>query len=427
MEKYYGNYLGLVVNDQDPEGRDRVQIYVPGVTNTIYDNWNNNNKNKSIGMDIGSTFTLNEEILKKLRSVLPWAEKATPLIGPGTAMYHQEGAGASSIPLPPLPSYTNNTPKNERLPIDGYPTNELTDRMYDTLINLKSAFPNVKVTSTKRNYDEETGLVTGSDGKPVNSSPSSRHNFGDAIDISVNGLSTEEKDQISRYMVSKGVNEVLEHGADNHLHFAFDPNQKNMLFSKQPYMQKIEKDFNDGKIIVGDGEYFDINIPPVGANTEPAKVDINNEPTVVTTKITPSKGTVTSYPDNPNTVSPGEGVPSGTRSTTKILSRVWLFFYGGDIQKPVFFAYSLPPNETRAHNNVNLDNNKSNFTQKDSTSNGQMETVEVPLPNFNIPLEEMNFNPRIETRIRKTEDITIPDVLPKEDITIPDVLPKKTL
>jgi hypothetical protein len=434
MEKYYGNYLGLVVNDQDPEGRDRVQIYVPGVTNTIYDNWNNNNTNKSIGMDIGSTFTLNEEILKKLRSVLPWAEKATPLIGPGTAMYHQEGAGASSIPLPPLPSYTSNTPKNERPPVNGYPTTDLTDRTYGALQEILKSFPNVKIVSTKRTADIQNDASKGLNGQIIpGSSASSRHNYGDAFDISLTTLDGKTLDVKQRYEVSKlalslGMNEIIQHGPIQHLHIGYDPKKTKAYINGPEYMQTLKKEYNDKKI--PEYEPYDwidsaqVSIPPTSATSESPSQDVATKDgsTSKTTKV--PEGTATSVPDVPHSASPGEGVPSGTRSTTKILSRVWLFFYGGDIQNPVFFAYSLPPNETRAHNNVNLDNNQSNFTEKDSISNGQMETVEVPLPDLISPVEEMNFNPIIETRIIKTEDITIPDVLPKEDIKIPDVLPK---
>jgi hypothetical protein len=237
MEKCYGNYLGLVVNDQDPEGRDRVQIYVPGVTNTIYDNWNNNDINKSIGIDIGSTFTLNEEILKKLRSVLPWAEKATPLIGPGTAMYHQEGRGADSAVIP----------------------------SDDDWVEVDVALP------------------------------SSGAKGGDA---------------------------------------------------------EINQKVND------DGS------------------------TSIT--IDPYEGEITDIPDKPTDIL-GEGVPQGTRSSTKILSRVWLFFYGGDIQKPVFFAYSLPPNETYAHNNVKVDNNL-------NQDNLNLQLPAEQLPDEQLPDENLTDN-----------------------------------
>jgi hypothetical protein len=41
----------------------------------------------------------------------------------------------------------------------------------------------------------------------------------------------------------------------------------------------------------------------------------------------------------------GEGTPQGTFSIPRCGSRVWIFFHGGDIQKPVYFAYSLVPTD----------------------------------------------------------------------------------
>jgi hypothetical protein len=41
----------------------------------------------------------------------------------------------------------------------------------------------------------------------------------------------------------------------------------------------------------------------------------------------------------------GEGTPQGVFSTPRAGSRVWIFFHGGDIQRPVYFAQSIPPTE----------------------------------------------------------------------------------
>jgi hypothetical protein len=50
MEKYYGNYLGIVVSEdgQDPERRNRIQVWVPGITNTMYGGWNDDFTDKKI-------------------------------------------------------------------------------------------------------------------------------------------------------------------------------------------------------------------------------------------------------------------------------------------------------------------------------------------------------------------------------------------
>jgi hypothetical protein len=83
-KKYYGNYLGMVVQNNDPEKRGRVKIYVPHITSTIYKNWDEisdkeaDRNFKFIGDNIDSDLT---KIIDDLKDVLPWAECAAPLAG----------------------------------------------------------------------------------------------------------------------------------------------------------------------------------------------------------------------------------------------------------------------------------------------------------------------------------------------------------
>lgn len=421
MEKYYGNYLGLVINNQDPEGRDRVQIYVPGVTNTLYDNWNNDDTNKSIGMDIGSTFTLNEQILKKLKSVLPWAEKATPLIGPGCSVYQQSGGGSSIVPFdygqssdftPTSPNV--NTSKNDRPDIDGFKMNDLNDNVYGVLIELKAAFPNkIVVKSAKRSWDEENQTSLDSKGQPINSPKSSAHNSGDAFDISVKGLDTKDKKEITQFLVERGFNEILEHGPVNHIHAARIPDQTKIELSEQPYMKEIEKDIKSG--IIKTGNYVPVVTlkPAVAANSEAPKQTIEG-PTIVTT---PPSGKASVYPNTPKVIG-GPGTPDGNRSTTRPLSRVWLFFYGGDVQKPVFFAYSLPPNETYAHNSVSAPNQ----TGTDSAIINEglkidLESDNPDIPNTDIPIPADGS----ELINGKILEFPLPEERPKQSSGAPSV------
>jgi hypothetical protein len=393
MEKYYGNYLGLVVNDQDPEGRDRVQIYVPGVTNTIYDNWNNNNTNKSIGMDIGSTFTLNEEILKKLRSVLPWAEKATPLIGPGTAMYHQEGRGASSAPIERSPNSNNGgnvkidgtngkldiNNKDQLVPIDGFANhyaNPIVAKKFEELIvAAKAQGINLGITDSYRTYSEQVDLKRR---KPnLAATPgTSKHGIGLAFDLTgTNGTSKEVAYQwLAKNAPAMGwANFVGGYEPDTRgkgntqlepWHWQINekdlPKYSNLLLGKTSDVTSsstTQKNVSQSSNEIDFGALSDI--PPTSANIKPPANQTIRDDTDGETKITElSEGTVSLYSDIPSNVGPSEGMPQGTRSTTKILSRVWLFFYGGDVQNPVFFAYSLPPNETRAHNNIPENNSQ---------------------------------------------------------------------
>lgn len=97
MEKFYGNYLGLVVSDdgQDPERRGRIQVWVPGITNTMYGGWNDDPTDKKIYY-IGDDSQLKDVDIQRLRAVLPWAECASPLIGGGgTPLYYNKSSGGT--------------------------------------------------------------------------------------------------------------------------------------------------------------------------------------------------------------------------------------------------------------------------------------------------------------------------------------------
>lgn len=78
-EPVYGNHIGVVVSNEDPEGRNRVQVFVPYVSTTLFDDWNA----KQVDIEIGpGTFDkIDAKILARLKLNLPWAEAALPMFG----------------------------------------------------------------------------------------------------------------------------------------------------------------------------------------------------------------------------------------------------------------------------------------------------------------------------------------------------------
>ena len=46
--KYYGHYLGIVVQNNDPDKRGRVKVFVPHISPTVYKKWNEVSKDKKI-------------------------------------------------------------------------------------------------------------------------------------------------------------------------------------------------------------------------------------------------------------------------------------------------------------------------------------------------------------------------------------------
>lgn len=86
MKEYYGNYLGICINNQDPEHRGRVQIFIPHIMPALYENWNKEGKDitlECVGNNIPTG--LSSEIVDKLKKILPWAEAALPVIGTSTS------------------------------------------------------------------------------------------------------------------------------------------------------------------------------------------------------------------------------------------------------------------------------------------------------------------------------------------------------
>jgi hypothetical protein len=85
-KEYIKNYLGIVIQNNDPLKRGRVKVWVPHVDMSVYTKWNEEQKNKKFifpGHNNYSDLTI--EILDQLKAALPWAETAMPLVGSGNS------------------------------------------------------------------------------------------------------------------------------------------------------------------------------------------------------------------------------------------------------------------------------------------------------------------------------------------------------
>lgn len=82
MKRFYGNYLGIVIQNSDPEYRGRIKVWVPFISATIFEGWNQDRKDKKfkfLGKNINSP--LSGKVLDELKNVLPWAEYVAPSMG----------------------------------------------------------------------------------------------------------------------------------------------------------------------------------------------------------------------------------------------------------------------------------------------------------------------------------------------------------
>ena len=85
-------YPGIVIQNNDPDKNGRVKVFVPGITNTIYDNWNGVVEDKEFSFIDGSILP----IMKTLKEDLPWASCATSMFGGDTS---QLNVGESPVAL----------------------------------------------------------------------------------------------------------------------------------------------------------------------------------------------------------------------------------------------------------------------------------------------------------------------------------------
>ena len=96
-KKYFAHYKGIVIQNNDPEHRGRVKVWVPQVNATMYEEWNQLASDKYrtditsaqhvfLGQNVLSNLT---PILLRLKEKLPWAELSQPLIGSGSSGFFQ--------------------------------------------------------------------------------------------------------------------------------------------------------------------------------------------------------------------------------------------------------------------------------------------------------------------------------------------------
>jgi hypothetical protein len=82
MEKYNSMYLGICVNNADPEFRGRVQIFIPHIMPALFESWNAEGKDVQFsGPGDNLANGLSAEVVDQLKQILPWAEAALPVLG----------------------------------------------------------------------------------------------------------------------------------------------------------------------------------------------------------------------------------------------------------------------------------------------------------------------------------------------------------
>jgi hypothetical protein len=160
QQKYFGNYLGIVIRNDDDQYRGRVKVFIPHLSMSLYNNWaqpddDNKVEHKSFRFP-GSNITsdLSGPILDTLKIELPWAECALPLVGENASGRYNAHDDVSSI------SDTNKY--STFAPLTGEVTSE-------TMLNQETIgeSPGRKYELQKlKLYDAFTGTLSGSFDQP---------------------------------------------------------------------------------------------------------------------------------------------------------------------------------------------------------------------------------------------------------------------
>jgi len=102
MQTFNSIYLGIVVQNNDPEHRGRVKVWVPHVSTTIYNKWNQLKQDQVFSFP-GSPGGENlSAIIEDLKNVLPWAEYSSPIIGASSTGYYNNRFDVNTVSDAPL-------------------------------------------------------------------------------------------------------------------------------------------------------------------------------------------------------------------------------------------------------------------------------------------------------------------------------------
>lgn len=219
MKTYNGHYLGICIDNNDPEFRGRIQVFIPHLMPALYEGWNKTGENISIDC-IGDNMPqgLTSDIVQRLRQILPWAESASPIVGQSSSggvmsalakaikSIGQATAGAisevghaaagalnmdqspSAIPEGSLPPGTTCN-----LPVEGSHVDtknlkpKFTQRLNGFFQEATSLGYKVICSSGYRSYEKQAALFA-QIGRPGCAPPGgSSHEYGIAVDLKVTG------------------------------------------------------------------------------------------------------------------------------------------------------------------------------------------------------------------------------------------------
>jgi hypothetical protein len=342
MEPVYGIHLGLVVSDNpDPEGRNRVQVWIPHLSSTLYSSINQKLKD----LNIKSPGDLPSEALTKLRQILPWAEYGAPLFGGSSGNFNAATGKTATSGSSTLPDTTGVIPPsfpstNPNMNLDGTKPKDDQSPSYAA-----SVVGNLAAQYVGTSYHQGISMqcanwvnnVLGQAGLPTSGSDS-------AASFANMGTQITDINQ-----VQPGDVVILRSTASNSGYHAglaaLDPNSGSLVFTSKPGANSpiTENDFN-GSYVQNKFAYA-VRLDGSGGSSQNTAQNNQQQNYTPTQNIIHTARTANKVVAG-NTGTSGSAV--GSFTTPNAGSKVWVFFMGGDIQRPVYFAQAVNTGDVKA-------------------------------------------------------------------------------
>ena len=109
MQTFNSIYLGIVVQNNDPEYRGRIKVWVPHISTTIYNKWNQLKSDASFSFPGKPEGEALSKIITDLKDTLPWAEMCSPVMGASTSKYYNAPSDLNYVSDGPISYAFQNT------------------------------------------------------------------------------------------------------------------------------------------------------------------------------------------------------------------------------------------------------------------------------------------------------------------------------
>lgn len=377
MEPVYGIHLGLVVSSSpDPDSRNRIQVWVPYLSNTLYGPLNQKLKDvKFKGPE--DLNNIDKDILTTLQTTLPWAEYGAPLFGGSSGAFNtatgQTAVNSGSTfqsngnAAPFLPTTTLNMTNSGTKPSENVGGTQL----YKNILNIAGGFSR----QPRKGFNPGVyGHWCEAGASAVASSLMGGSELGNKIDSQLGANAWDSRNLYSNVKVNNQnvwnpstpatLNQInnatpgsvlffrsANGGVGHTMTYAGNGYWSSDNTSDDPSIFLNSKSY-DAAYIATPTDYGQSLISQNWPQLQTYNGKIASTPVIDNKTNSGAKGVM--YPDRAagvgcvasNVGTPGS--PVGTFSTPNAGTKVWVFFMGGDVQRPVYFAQSPNPGDISA-------------------------------------------------------------------------------